>query len=238
MSEAAADLRQQARTAQKLADVQLVRRAAAGAALNATERARLEEIAAAGEAEQGPALSAVHEEVKALRAAGKAIPKRLVQAAREEWLADMATHVWADVGVAAKDLGVSVQTVRNWLDEAGITHQRTAIAKAEVYRWLWQREAAKRKHQTSDLDEQIKEVRLAQLRGTVIAQAREVARQATEALKDYLRDGLLSRGPTDLVDLMRRAKDQADAEDAVEAWLRQRIDHLDEQLQEGGDDGR
>jgi len=208
-------LSDQARRAQRLADLHLFRRAADGAELSALDRQRLAQLAAGLADEPAPAL-ARHAE---LQAAGKPIPARLQREVREAALLRLADHLWPSVDAAAAELGASPASIRNWCAEAGLESARVAIAKGALYRHLYRRELERRRAQGGDLDAQLKELRVARERRTLEAEATARAQLAADLVADYLRDALLTRGPTELVDIVRRHAEQRPAEDAVELWL-------------------
>jgi len=204
-----------ARDAQRQADLHLFKRASDGAELSALDRSRLAQLAAGHDDPVDAATLRVAE----LAAAGKPIPAKLQKEAREAALLRLADHLWPSVEAAAAELGASSASVRNWCAEAGIEHQRIAIPRAALYRWLYRRELERRTRQGGDLDAELKELRVARERRTLQAEATARAHLAADLVADYLRDALLTRGPTELVDLARRHSDQRAAEDAVETWL-------------------
>lgn len=208
----------------------LAKRAKAGDRLSEPEWTRLEELAAPPP-EPTPATpyAELTASIAELRAAGKPVPKHLAQAAREAWLTEQAELLWPTIGAAAGELGVSVQTVRNWQAEGAPIKVRTAISKAAVYRWLWQRaedrlSAAAAKATSNPLDDAIKQARLDEKTGRLIAEADDRARQAVIRLAGELRHELIGTLPGRALDEIATL-DRSSAEAHLRQMLLAVLDH-------------
>lgn len=196
----------------RLALANLAQRAAKGDRLSPEEWARLESFEAAERPDPlGALLADLTAQAEALRAEGKRPTQALLKLAREALLREIGQHVWADVPAAAKELGVSVQTVRNWCDEAGIAHQRTAISRADLYRALYLRAAAAPAaasgSQQSEADAREQELRMLERQARIdertqrlVLEANDAARSGLMAAVRDLRSGLAARLPAILAD--------------------------------------
>lgn len=121
-------------------------------------------------------------------------------------------HVWPDVAAAAQELGVSVQTVRNWCAELGVPAARTEIAKTDVYRGLWLRErerAAAPETVGTEADQREQELRIAERQARIdertarlTAVANDSARAGVIAAVRDLRGALLGQLPSRLADAL------------------------------------
>jgi hypothetical protein len=196
---------------------QLARKVDAGESLTKGEFDQLQTLLAAESPDR--AYVELLADLRQRIAKGRALPKHLAQAARETFLADRDALVWPSVDHAAAELHVSVQTVRNWLGELGVDHQRTAIPKAPVYRRLWERaeqklDEAKAGGADDDLDRQLKQMRLDKQTGRLVAEAEDRAREGLIAAVTEIRQDLVNALPG-------RARDALGLELEGEAALRQ-----------------
>jgi hypothetical protein len=202
----------------RLALANLAKRASEGKPLAEADWQRLREFERAEKPDQvGDLAAEVGRQLAEAKAAGGKLPAALVKLGREALLRDIAAHVWPDVPAAAKELGVSVQTVRNWCDEMGIAANRTAISKAELYRGLWlrdrERAAAAPAPLGSEADQREQELRMIERQaridertGRLVAVANDAGRAGVIAAVRDLRGALLTQLPSLLGDAL--AKDQ------------------------------
>lgn len=179
----------------------LAKRAQAGERLSDSEWQRLEE-SSAPPAPPAPAhpYAELAAAIAAARAEGREIPRHLAQAAREAYLHERAGDLWPNAGAAAQEIGCSVQSIRNWQQEGCPIPARAAIPKAPVYRWLWQRADARastqaQRPEANPLDQAIKQARLDEKTGRLIAAADDHARQAVIRLANELRHRLVATLP-------------------------------------------
>lgn len=176
----AADIRQ-------LALANLEARAREGGKLSADDWARLEAFEASARPDPvAEALGDLAEHVAAIKAKGSRPPASLVRLLRDAALARNTAACWADVAAAARELGVSVQTARNWCDELGIPANRAAISRADLYRALWLRErdkAAPGSAAISPADAREQELRMAERQARIDARTRRLVAEANDAAK-------------------------------------------------------
>lgn len=202
----------------RLALVNLAKRASEGKTLTDADWQRLNEFQRGEKPDPlGDLTAEIGRQLAEAKAAGVKPSAALLKLGREAMLRDLAAHVWPDVPAAAKELGVSVQTVRNWCDELGIAANRTAISKAELYRGLWlrdrERAAAAPAPLGSEADQREQELRIAERQARIdertqrlVAVANDAGRAGVIAAVRDLRTALLSQLPSLLGDAL--AKDQ------------------------------
>jgi hypothetical protein len=189
----------------------IAQRAQEGGRLSADDWARLESMEAAERPDPlGAALADLEAHVELIRSSGSRPPAGVVRLLRDAALARAGDALWPDAGAAAQDLGVSVQTVRNWCEEAGIPAQRAAISRAALYRALWLRErerGASGPAAVSPADAAEQELRIAERQarvdertGRLIAQAQDAARAAVIAAVREVREIAAARLPARLAD--------------------------------------
>lgn len=154
----------------------------------------------------GPA-DRVAAEIAALQAAGRRVPVALLKAEREGRLLDLTAHIWRDAGAAAADLGVSVQTIRNWCQECEIPHQRVPIVKAILFRALWIREQERARDASTEADRKEQSLRIAERQARIdekakrhLLEAQDAAREVVQQLIGEVRSALVSALPGLLAD--------------------------------------
>jgi hypothetical protein len=192
----------------QLALANLAKRASKGDRLSDEEWRRLDDYHRAEKPDPvGDALADLQAHVDAIKAKGKRPPAALVKLLREAALRDVDAHVWKDAGAAAKDLGVSVQSVRNWCDEMGIQHARQAIAKADLYRGLWQRAREQATDGRSSADDEEQALRIAERQakldertGRLVQEANDAARQGLIRAVAAIRHTLTTPMPAAIAD--------------------------------------
>ena len=205
---------------ERLALANLGKRAQEGKPLSDSDWQRLKAAQSAQRPDPlGEVLAEVTKAHAEAKAAGKGVPAALVKLAREALQREQAAHAWPDAGAAAQELAVSVQTVRNWCDEAGIPHARTSIPRADLYRALWLRE---RQHTdqggaapVSDAESREQELRIVERQaridertGRLIAQANDAGRAGVIAAVRDLRQALLGHLPRALADDLAQGDDR------------------------------
>ena len=217
----------------------LAKRASEGGKLSEQDWARLQELETASKADPlAAAVADLSAQVEQMRAAGGKPTPALLRALRDASLREMGQHVWADAGAAAQELAVSVQTVRNWCDEAGIPAARAAIPKAALYRALWLRAQAQAEKPglgqspaqqlETELRIQERQARIDERTGKTLAKALDRARAAVAgAIRDQ-RHALLNRLPALLAETLCTAADRL----AWESSARRLIDHFTAQVSE------
>jgi len=134
-------------------------------------------------ADLAKSLQAQLEETKAQ---GKKPSQALLKAAQEALKSAQGDTIWPDAASCAQELGVSVQTARNWLGELGIQSARTSISKIEVYRGLWIRErdsVGKTTSTNSEADDREQELRIAERQARVDERTQRLVAEANDAAK-------------------------------------------------------
>lgn len=204
----------------RLALANLAKRASEGKPLAEADWQRLREFERAEKPDQvGDLVVEVGRQLAEAKAAGVKPSPALLKFGREAMLRDLAAHVWPDVPAAAKELGVSVQTVRNWCDELGIAASRTAISKAELYRGLWlrdrERAATAPAPLGSEADQREQELRIAERQARIdertqrlVAVANDAGRAGVIAAVRDLRGALLAQLPSLLGDALAKDEDR------------------------------
>lgn len=210
----------------ELALANLRAKAQAGQNLSEADWKRLAEIEGEGKANPlADGLADLSGHVEAIKAKGGKPPLPLVRLLRDAALAGSEAHLWPDVPAAARDLDVSVQTVRNWCDEAGIAHARTAIPKAPLYRALWLRDRGTGQGggaTRSDADEREQALRIAERQarldartGRLVAEANDAARAGLRAAIRDLSQLVTTRLPQALAEQLAGAADRITYESQV-----------------------
>ena len=216
-----------------LALANLTARAQKGERLTPDEWARLDTLAAQTKPDPlGDLLAALQEQTALARASGGKPTSAALRLARLALLREQGAHVWPDAGSCAADLGVSVQTVRNWCDELGIPSARCPIPKADLYRALWQRDRqttlAPAPQSDADQREQAlriaeRQARLDERTGRLQAEAADAGRAAVIGLVSDLRTALTTRLPALLADVLATDQDRLGWESTARRII---TDHL------------
>ena len=223
----------------RMALTNIAQRARDGKQLSDADWQRIAEAEAAGRPDPlAEPIAQIRAQADELREQGKRVPAGLTRLLRETMLREVGQHVWADVPAAAKELGVSVQTIRNWCDEAGLQHKRCAISKAELYRALWLRE--REQVQTGGLspaDKREQELRIQERQaridaktGRLVEQANDSARAGVIAAVRDLRGGMLDQLPARLADRLAGDGDRIVWEGDARRVIRDHLTDLCEEL--------
>ena len=220
----------------ELALANLAARAAEGKALTDADWARLNALQADDQADPlGDLLGRIQASTEQLRAEGHRPTAAQLRLAREALLREIGAHVWPDVGAAAKELGVSVQTVRNWCDEAGITHKgNTAISRGDLYRALYQRLQSERiatgGKQPTDADAQEQHLRMLERQARIDErtgrhrdEALDLAREQIRAAVAALEHALATRLPAALAETLAADADRIAWEGRARSCI---VEHL------------
>ena len=169
-----------------------------------------------------------------IQSEGKKPGKALLKAAEEALKSAQGATIWPDAAACAQELGVSVQTARNWLGELGIPSARTSISKIEVYKGLWIRErdsVGKATATTSDADDREQELRIAERQARVdertqrlVAVANDAAKAGLIAAVRDIRSAIVNGLPSRLADVLANDQDRIQWEGRARKII---ADHLE-----------
>lgn len=219
----------------RLALAGLQKRAESGERLNDAEWKRLDEL---NQLDRPDPLGDLLTEIQAKLAKGKAgaakLSPALLRLGREALLRDLAQHVWPDAAAAASEIGVSIQTIRNWCDELGLAN-RTAISKAELYRQLWHRakDQAAAPSGGTEADQREQALRIAERQARVdertnrlVAIANDHGRAGVIGAVRDLRSALATRLPGLLADALATNQDRLVWEAQARRIIRSHLETL------------
>jgi hypothetical protein len=233
-------------TIEKLALANLAKRAQSGESLSGDDWRRLEQLKTAATA-SGPDLSAIADRMEASRKRGKAPPKALIAELRTA-SAGGAAACWPDVKAATAELAthhggqLSLQTVRNWLGEAGLS--TTAIPRADLYRWLYLRE---RTRQAAPADNpelaqrlELQRVRIAERSRSVVVEAIDRAQTALLRMVADLRPRLTAELPSEAAEsiVVRELRDRMDIESEIRSAALRILDSAVDSIRSASADAR
>jgi hypothetical protein len=196
-------------------------------------------------AELAKSLQAQLEETKAQ---GKKPSQTLLKAAQEALKSAQGDTIWPDAASCAQELGVSVQTARNWLGELGIQSARTSISKIEVYRGLWIRErdsVGKTTSTNSEADDREQELRIAERQARVDERTQRLVAEANDAAKAGLitavrnvRNVILGIIPSILADALSEGQDRLQFEGKARKIIADQLELTCTALQKGAPNGQ
>jgi hypothetical protein len=196
-------------------------------------------------ADLAKSLQAQLEETKAQ---GKKPSQALLKAAQEALKSAQGDTIWTDAASCAQELGVSVQTARNWLGELGIQSARTSISKIEVYRGLWIRErdsVGKTTSTNSEADDREQELRIAERQARVDERTQRLVAEANDAAKAGLitavrnvRNVILGIIPSILADALSEGQDRLQFEGKARKIIADQLELTCTTLQKGAPNGQ
>ena len=196
-------------------------------------------------ADLAKSLQAQLEETKAQ---GKKPSQALLKAAQEALKSAQGDTIWPDAASCAQELGVSVQTARNWLGELGIQSARTSISKIEVYRGLWIRErdsVGKTTSTNSEADDREQELRIAERQARVDERTQRLVAEANDAAKAGLitavrnvRNVILGIIPSILADALSEGQDRLQFEGKARKIIADQLELTCTTLQKGAPNGQ
>ena len=177
------------------------------------------------------------------KAQGKKPSQALLKAAQEALKSAQGDTIWPDAASCAQELGVSVQTARNWLGELGIQSARTSISKIEVYRGLWIRErdsVGKTTSTNSEADDREQELRIAERQARVDERTQRLVAEANDAAKAGLitvvrnvRNVILGIIPSILADALSEGQDRLQFEGKARKIIADQLELTCTTLQKG-----
>jgi len=196
-------------------------------------------------ADLAKSLQAQLEETKAQ---GKKPSQALLKAAQEALKSAQGDTIWPDAASCAQELGVSVQTARNWLGELGIQSARTSISKIEVYRGLWIRErdsVGKTTSTNSEADDREQELRIAERQARVDERTQRLVAEANDAAKAGLitavrnvRNVILGTLPSVIADALSEGQDRLQFEGKARKIIADQLELTCTTLQKGAPNGQ
>jgi hypothetical protein len=196
-------------------------------------------------ADLAKSLQAQLEETKAQ---GKKPSQTLLKAAQEALKSAQGDTIWPDAASCAQELGVSVQTARNWLGELGIPSARTSISKIEVYRGLWIRErdsVGKTTSTNSEADDREQELRIAERQARVDERTQRLVAEANDAAKAGLitavrnvRNVILGTLPSVIADALSEGQDRLQFEGKARKIIADQLELTCTTLQKGAPNGQ
>ena len=196
-------------------------------------------------ADLAKSLQAQLEETKAQ---GKKPSQTLLKAAQEALKSAQGDTIWPDAASCAQELGVSVQTARNWLGELGIQSARTSISKIEVYRGLWIRErdsVGKTTSTNSEADDREQELRIAERQARVDERTQRLVAEANDAAKAGLitavrnvRNVILGTLPSVIADALSEGQDRLQFEGKARKIIADQLELTCTTLQKGAPNGQ
>ena len=196
-------------------------------------------------ADLAKSLQAQLEETKAQ---GKKPSQTLLKAAQEAIKSAQGDTIWPDAASCAQELGVSVQTARNWLGELGIQSARTSISKIEVYRGLWIRErdsVGKTTSTNSEADDREQELRIAERQARVDERTQRLVAEANDAAKAGLitavrnvRNVILGTLPSVIADALSEGQDRLQFEGKARKIIADQLELTCTTLQKGAPNGQ
>ena len=233
----------------RLALANLAKKAGDGKSLSNEEWERLESFERKSKpnpiADLAKSLQAQLEETKAQ---GKKPSQALLKAAQEALKSAQGDTIWTDAASCAQELGVSVQTARNWLGELGIQSARTSISKIEVYRGLWIRErdsVGKTTSTNSEADDREQELRIAERQARVDERTQRLVAEANDAAKSGLitavrnvRNVILGIIPSILADALSEGQDRLQFEGKARKIIADQLELTCTTLQKGAPNGQ
>lgn len=176
------------------------------------------------------------EQLAKIQAEGKKPSATLLKAAQEALKSSQGATIWTDAASCAAELGISVQTARNWLGELGIPSARTSISKIEVYKGLWIRERdsiGKATAPTSDADDREQELRIAERQARVdertqrlVAVANDAAKAGLIAAVRDIRSPLINGLPSRLADVLATDQDRIQWEGKARKIISDQLEHI------------
>ena len=182
------------------------------------------------------------------KAQGKKPSQALLKAAQEALKSAQGDTIWPDAASCAQELGVSVQTARNWLGELGIQSARTSISKIEVYRGLWIRErdtVGKTTSTNSEADDREQELRIAERQARVDERTQRLVAEANDAAKAGLitavrnvRNVILGIIPSILADALSEGQDRLQFEGKARKIIADQLELTCTTLQKGAPNGQ
>jgi hypothetical protein len=196
-------------------------------------------------ADLAKSLQAQLEETKAQ---GKKPSQTLLKAAQEALKSAQGATIWTDAASCAQELGISVQTARNWLGELGIPSARTSISKIEVYRGLWIRErdsVGKTTSTNSEADDREQELRIAERQARVDERTQRLVAEANDAAKAGLitavrnvRNVILGTLPSVIADALSEGQDRLQFEGKARKIIADQLELTCTTLQKGAPNGQ